>query len=131
MIRDVSKVVIDVGDQERAKVFWTETMGFELVQDAPYQGERWLEVRPPDGAVTLVLELRNDGTNARAEVPEHLPTSNAMFRCDDLPGTYRELAARGVEFPQPPVQQPFGWWSMFRDSEGNRFALEQTEPDAS
>jgi predicted enzyme related to lactoylglutathione lyase len=39
-----------------------------------------------------------------------------------------ELSARGVEFPQPPVQQPFGWWSMFNDTEGNRFALEQAEP---
>jgi hypothetical protein len=38
------------------------------------------------------------------------------------------LSARGVEFPQAPVQQPFGWWSMFNDTEGNRFALEQTEP---
>jgi predicted enzyme related to lactoylglutathione lyase len=33
-----------------------------------------------------------------------------------------------VKFPQPPVQQPFGSWSMFNDTEGNRFALEQTEP---
>jgi predicted enzyme related to lactoylglutathione lyase len=36
------------------------------------------------------------------------------------------LSARGVEFPQPPVEQPFGWWAMFNDSDGNRFALEQT-----
>jgi predicted enzyme related to lactoylglutathione lyase len=35
-----------------------------------------------------------------------------------------------VEFPQPPVYQPFGWWSMFNDTEGNRFALEQTEPES-
>jgi catechol 2,3-dioxygenase-like lactoylglutathione lyase family enzyme len=34
MISGVSKVVIEVGDQERAKGFWTETMGFGLVQDA-------------------------------------------------------------------------------------------------
>jgi predicted enzyme related to lactoylglutathione lyase len=33
------------------------------------------------------------------------------------------LTARGVQFPQPPVQQPFGWWSLFADAEGNRFAL--------
>jgi len=46
-------------------------------------------------------------------------------RCQDIRATYEDLAARGVEFPQPPVEQPFGWWSMFNDSEGNRFALEQ------
>jgi hypothetical protein len=44
--------------------------------------------------------------------------------------TDRELADRGVVFPHPPIQQPFGWWSMFEDTEGNRFALDQDE-DAS
>src|SRR6266508_5333246 len=97
----------------------------------PVRQERWLEVGSPDRAVNMVLELRGEGTHGQAEVPEHLPTSNVMFRCDDLPATHRELAARGVEFPQPPVQQPFGWWSMFNDTEGNRFALEQTVPEAS
>jgi predicted enzyme related to lactoylglutathione lyase len=130
MIEGVSKVVIDVEDQDRAKVFWTEAMDFVLVQDAPYGEERWLEVRPATQAVNLVLNLGTEGQGERGEAPDHLPTSNVMFRCDDLQATYKELTARGVEFPQPPVQQPFGWWSMFNDSEGNRFALEQTEPGA-
>jgi predicted enzyme related to lactoylglutathione lyase len=130
MISGVSKVVIDVGDQERAKVFWTETMGFELAQDAAYGDERWLEVRLPDQAVNLVLDMRAEWPDERGETPESLPNSNVMFRCDDLRATYEELTSRGVQFPQPPVQQPFGWWSMFNDTEGNRFALEQREPDS-
>ena len=127
MISGVSKVVIGLQDQDRAKAFWTETMGFELVQDTPYEQERWLEVRSPDHAIDLVLELRTGESDGR-DVPETLPTSNVMFRCDDLSATYEELAARGVEFPQPPVRMPFGSWSMFNDWEGSRFALEQTEP---
>ena len=130
MISGVSKVVIEVEDQDRAKRFWTETMGFGLVQDAPYEEERWLEVRSPDRATNLVLELRTGEPAERRVTPDHLPTSNVMFRCDDLTATYEELSARGVDFPQPPVEQPFGSWSMFDDAEGNRFALEQTESDA-
>jgi catechol 2,3-dioxygenase-like lactoylglutathione lyase family enzyme len=34
-----------VADQDRAKAFWTETMGLELVQDQPYGDEHWLEGR--------------------------------------------------------------------------------------
>jgi predicted enzyme related to lactoylglutathione lyase len=127
MITGVSKVVIGVEDQDRARAFWTETMGFDLVQDAPYGEERWLEICSPDRETDLVLELRAGEPAERQALPEHLPTSNVMFRCDDLTATYEELSARGVEFPQPPVRQPFGSWSMFSDSEGNRFALEQTE----
>jgi predicted enzyme related to lactoylglutathione lyase len=121
VIGGVIQVVIEVADQDRALAFWTQRLGFELVQDAPYGNERWLEVRTPDKAVTLVLELRQ----GERPTPSHpsLPTSNVMFYAQDLQQTYQELTARGVEFPQPPVRQPFGWWSLFQDSEGNRFAL--------
>jgi lactoylglutathione lyase len=127
MIDGVSKVVIEVRDQDRAKAFWIDTMGFSLEQDAPYGEERWLEVRSPDGETNLVLELRTEESSEEATIPDHLPTSNVMFRCRDLTRTYEELSARGVRFPQLPVRQPFGWWSMFEDSEGNRFALGKTE----
>lgn len=36
---------------------------------------------------------------------------------------WTQLSGRDVEFPVPPVQQPFGWWSLFEDPDGNRFAL--------
>jgi len=128
MIDGVSKVVIEVEDQDRAKAFWIETMGFGLVQDAPYGEERWLEVQTPDHAMNLVLELRTDEPRGQRVIPPLLPTSNVMFRCTDVSATYEELSARGVAFPQPPVRQPFGWWCMFNDTEGNRFALEPAEP---
>jgi lactoylglutathione lyase len=77
-------------------------------------------VRTRDKAVTLVLSLR---LGERPTAPHERPNSDVFFYCDDLPGTYEELRARGVEFPQPPVEQSWGWWSMFEDEEGNRFAV--------
>jgi lactoylglutathione lyase len=124
MVGGIHQVVLEVDDQDRASAFWTEAMGFELAQDAPYGDERWLEVRTPDKAVTIVLSRRQ---GERPSGPAELPTSNIMFYCDDLARTYKELRARGVEFPQPPVEQPFGWWSLFEDTEGNRFALTPRE----
>lgn len=125
MIEGVSQVIVDVEDQDRALRFWTETMEFELAQDAPYgDGGRWIEVRTPDRATILVLRRRQ---GERPTPPDELPTSNVFFYCDDLPRTYEELRARGVEFRQPPVQQSWGWWSMFEDQEGNRFALGSRE----
>ena len=121
MVGGVAQVVVEVEDQDRAKQFWTEQLGFELAQDAPYGEERWLEVRTPDKAVVLVLGVRR-GERPTAPHPS-LPTSNVMFYAEDLQQTYEELTTRGVEFPQPPVQQSFGWWSLFQDPDGNRFAL--------
>jgi catechol 2,3-dioxygenase-like lactoylglutathione lyase family enzyme len=121
MIGGVSKVVVEVEDQERAKRFWTETLGFELVQDTPYGEERWLEVRPPDQAVVVVLDIRK-GERPTPRDPS-LPTSNVFFYAEDLLKAHRELVPRGVEFPVPPTEQSFGWWSVFEDPDGNRFAL--------
>ncbi|HEY2956950.1 MAG TPA: VOC family protein [Actinomycetota bacterium] len=121
MVGGVSQVVIEVDDQDRALAFWTGKLDFELVQDVPYGNERWLEVRTPDKAVRLVLAVRH-GERPTAPDPS-LPTSNVMFYAEDLQRTYQELSARGVAFPQPPVQQPWGWWSMFADPDGTRFAL--------
>jgi lactoylglutathione lyase len=121
VIEGVSQVIVEVEDQDRALKFWTETMGFELVQDAPYgEAGRWIEVRTRDKATILVLRPRQGD---RPTAPDELPTSNTFFYCDDLRRTYDALRARGVEFAQPPVRQSWGWWSMFEDQEGNRFAL--------
>jgi predicted enzyme related to lactoylglutathione lyase len=121
VIEGVQKLVVEVEDQDRALRFWTETLDFEVVQDVQYGGDRWLEVRTPDRQATLVLALR-DGEPPTA--PDALPTSSIFFYCDDVRRTYEELRDRGVEFPQPPVEQSFGLWSMFQDNEGNRFALQ-------
>jgi predicted enzyme related to lactoylglutathione lyase len=121
VIEGVQKLVVEVEDQDRALRFWTEAMKFKVAQDVGYGEERWLEVETPDENTILVLALRSGELPVG---PEELPTSNIFFYCDDLPRTYEELSARGVEFPQPPVEQSWGWWSMFQDNEGNRFALE-------
>jgi lactoylglutathione lyase len=124
VIEGVSKVVIEVDDQAGALEFWTETLGFELYQETANGEERWIEVRTPDKGLIIVLSPRQ---NDRPNASEMLPTSNVFFCCDDLAETYDELRSRGVAFPQPPVELSFGWWSLFQDHEGNRFALHPRE----
>ena len=55
MLTAVRSVGVYAGDQDRSKKFFTETLGFELVQDTPMGdgpgAPRWIEVAPP------VLEL--------------------------------------------------------------------------
>ncbi|WGW12356.1 VOC family protein [Saxibacter everestensis] len=119
MLQGISKVRVGVADQERAKQFWLDTMRCELAQDASYGEERWLEVRLPDGAV-LILEQR-DG--AILQAPDGQPNTPVFFYCDDLDATWRQLTQRGVRFVQEPIDMPFGRWSLFEDTEGNRFPL--------
>ena len=120
MIVGVNKIVIQVDDQDRALRFWTERVGFEVVKDATMGDERWVEVRPPGHETMFVLSPREYPAPA---VRDGIPNVSYFFEADDLTATYEQLSSRGVTFVQTPVEYPWGWWSMFVDDEGNRFAL--------
>ena len=53
--------------------------------------------------------------------------SNVLFDCDDIQQTYAALLAKGVVFPEAPVQQFWGWWAVFQDPDGNTYGLGQRE----
>jgi lactoylglutathione lyase len=125
MISGVHKVVVPVGDQAEAKEFWTEKVGFTLTRDDTYGDERWIEVTPPDRSVVLVLSPRAAGAARHEPAHEQLPHSDIFFTCADIRQTHEELSARGVVFPVPPTEQHFGWWSLFEDNDGTRYALGQ------
>lgn len=123
MIEGVRSVGIYVADQDRAVQFWTDVVGFELLQDMPMgEGDdapRWIEVAPAARGVVLVLYT--------PEGQEHLVGgfSNVLFRCDDVRRTHEELSARGVAFPDEPREEFWGWWAMFQDPDGNTYGLSQ------
>jgi lactoylglutathione lyase len=126
VIDRVHKIIVPVSDETPAIEFWTARVGFELTRDERYgQGQRWVEVTPPDRSLVLVLS-RRDANDARRDVPAMLPHSPVFFDCEDIQATHRELSARGVAFPAPPALMPFGWWAMFEDNEGTRYALTQS-----
>ncbi|ALG13527.1 VOC family protein [Kibdelosporangium phytohabitans] len=123
MLRGVDQVVLYVGDQQIAKRFWTEKMGFTVAEDSPYgEDGRWIAVLSPDGNMRMVLSLREPG-HRPPRAPDGLPTSNIMFYSDDVERTYRELTAKGVDFPTAPSKMFFGWWSVFAADDGTRYAL--------
>jgi predicted enzyme related to lactoylglutathione lyase len=128
-IMGAEKIVVGVRDQVRARKFWSETLGFAVTTDAPYSdGERWVEVTSPDGGVALIL-TPDPEYRYRVSDNERIPNANPFFYTDDIERTYQELSEKGVEFPVRPSREPWGWWSMFTDSEGNRFALQQRAAD--
>jgi predicted enzyme related to lactoylglutathione lyase len=124
VITRVSKVIVPVTDQPAALEFWTTKMGFEVVRDDTYGNERWIEIKPPQQELLLVLSPRQPD-EPRRTVSDQLPHSDLFFNCSDIESTYSELSARGVRFPLPPARQHFGWWALFEDNEGTRYALGQ------
>lgn len=122
MISGISKIVVPVDDQARAKDFWTTRLGFEVVTDETYGDERWIEVSPASGSPVMVLSQRSE-VEPGGDVSDQLPHSPVFFTCHDIEATHLELSSRGVRFPVPPARMHFGWWALFEDDEGTRYAL--------
>ena len=119
MISHVSIATIYVSDQDRALAFYTEKLGFELVQDVNFgPSQRWVQVRPP-GAETDIVLYTPDGQEDRIGT-----FAGIVFTADDVEKTYEELAARGVEFTQKPTKEPWGGTqALFKDPDGNTYSL--------
>ena len=140
MIKSMSHACFYVLDQESAKRFYTEKLGFEVRSDVMMgaesegaaQGLRWLTVSPPQPARRRDHPRRPRawGTTRRtAEQIRALVAKGAIgsgvMATDDCQKTYEELSARGVVFLQEPAERPYGTEAVFRDDSGNWFSLNQ------
>jgi catechol 2,3-dioxygenase-like lactoylglutathione lyase family enzyme len=137
VITRMSHACIYVLDQDRAKQFYTEKLGFEVRGDVTMgaefegagEGFRWLTVSPPDQPdVEMVLADCGMGHDPEtADQIRALVAKGAMgvgvLASDDVQKTYEELSARGVVFTQEPAERPYGVEALFRDDSGNWFSL--------
>jgi catechol 2,3-dioxygenase-like lactoylglutathione lyase family enzyme len=117
MIEDVQVVSVPVSDQDRAKSFYTETLGFEMRTENVFgEGMRWIEVAPQGSTTSLTLV-----TWFEAMPPASL--QGLVFAVDDVHATYDELLAKGVPFDFAPREMPGGLQAVFRDPDGNGFVI--------
>ena len=125
-INRVDTVCIFVGDQNRAKAFYTQQLGFELRQDAPlYPGapSRWVAVAPHGSQTDIILYLPDENWDHYRQV---VGKSQAVtLNVTDMDQVAADLKAKGVKFVQEPDVQPWGTYATIEDSEGNHILLVQ------
>jgi len=119
---------IIVEDYDDAIAFFTEALGFDLVEDSPAQTndgrpKRWVVVRPA-GAETGILLARADGEHQVAAIGnQHAGRVGFFLGVDDFDASYEHMRAAGVEFLSEPRTEPYGRVVVFRDIAGNRWDL--------
>jgi predicted enzyme related to lactoylglutathione lyase len=133
MIQRLSHASIYVLDQQRAKQFYTEKLGFELRHEVTMGSFTWLTVGPkgqPD--LELVLMPIAPSPHMDQETCELLRKlvgkgvlGAGVFATSDCQKTYEELKAKGVEFVQPPSERPYGLEALLKDDSGNWFSMTQ------
>jgi len=126
MKHSIAHVALVVRDYDEAIAFYTQKLGFTLVEDTyqPEQDKRWVVVAPAaSNGATLLL--------ARASTPEQAQfignqAGGRVFlflSTDDFWRDYNRMTAAGVRFVRPPNVAAYGTVAVFEDLYGNRWDL--------
>lgn len=130
MSQGVEMVGLYVRDQEEARAFYVEKLGFRVHTDQRGGDYRWLTVQHPEQpSFQLGLFLPGPPVldEATAQAVRELVAKGAMpplvMVVDDCRATTERWRARGVELTQEPVER-FGTVDAgFRDPSGNGWKL--------
>jgi catechol 2,3-dioxygenase-like lactoylglutathione lyase family enzyme len=117
----ILSIVLPVRDHERAKSYYTNVMGFDLVRDER-QGpthHRWIEVGPKGAETTISLvdaHLRQT----------RMPVEGLVLKVSDLAAFRSRLKANGAR-PSEIVKENWGLHFSLHDPDGNNWIVVELE----
>ena len=122
MINRVGQIMLYVNNQDEAKEFWTEKVGFSVISEEDNgEGMRWIEIAPTKEAETSII-LHNKELIAKMQPGVELGTPSLMFFSKDFDKLYSDLSNKNVAVGEI-VNMPSGRVFNFADSENNYFAV--------
>ncbi|TDD30529.1 glyoxalase [Actinomadura sp. KC06] len=114
-ITHVRLLTVPVSDQDAAKAFYADTLGFEVVSDQSNGPIRWLQLAPKGAQTNVVLANHVPGVTPGSVHGLILETSDLDADCEQLRG-----AGVDVDGPQ---DLPWGRQATLTDPDGNGIVL--------
>ena len=126
----ISQMSLVVTNKAKSLAFFTEKVGFEKKTDVTGPGGyRYVTVGPKGQELELALwEVGSTPDPTQAEASKNWAAARAppiVISVADCQKTYQELSAKGVDFPQPLMEHPWGVVATFKDLDGNLFSISQ------
>ncbi|MFJ8515271.1 VOC family protein [Lysinibacillus xylanilyticus] len=126
MINKVGQIMLYVNNQNEAKEFWTEKVGFSVISEEDNgQGMKWIEISPTEEAETKII-LHNKELIAKMQPELNLGTPSLMFFSEDIDKLYTDLLNKNVIVGEM-VNMPSGRVFNFADNENNYFAVMESK----
>jgi catechol 2,3-dioxygenase-like lactoylglutathione lyase family enzyme len=114
-ITHVQVLSVPVSDQDRARDFYINTLGFELVNESSMGDQRWVQVAPKGSPTGLTLVTWFPTMPAGS-------LKGLVLQTPDVDGETERLRRVGVEI-EGPQDAPWGRYSTFDDPDGNGIVL--------
>lgn len=125
MTQHLAQIALVVDDYDRAIAWYTEKLGFTVVEDTVLSDtKRWVLLAPQgSNGCRLLLARATSPEQERAIGNQSGGRVFLFLHTDDFEGDHTALKAKGVEFVREAEQQPWGMVAVFRDLYGNLWDL--------
>ena len=125
MKQELAHVAIVVKDYDEAIQFYTEQLGFELIEDTVLsETKRWVLVAPKGSSGCRLLLAKGANEEQQSRIGNQTGGRVFLFlHTDDFWRDYNNYTAKGIEFVRPPAKEEYGTVAVFKDLYGNLWDL--------
>ena len=123
----IANVALLVTDYDEAIAFYTQKLGFDLLEDSNLGGgKRWVQVAPKNNSGTALLLAKASNEKQQSAVGDQAGGRVWLFlQTDDFWHDYHAMQAAGVIFHETPRQEAYATVVVFEDLYGNKWDLLQ------
>jgi catechol 2,3-dioxygenase-like lactoylglutathione lyase family enzyme len=121
----ITHIALVVSDYDEAIDFYTQKLGFTLLEDTVMSAtKRWVLVTPKGAKECALLLAKAADETQQSRVGNQTGGRVFLFlRTDDFWRDYNEMIANNVHFVRPPKEEPYGTVAVFTDLYGNMWDL--------
>jgi catechol 2,3-dioxygenase-like lactoylglutathione lyase family enzyme len=125
MNQRIAHLAIVVNDYDEAIEFYTQKLGFELIEDTPLsETKRWVIVAPKGGGGCSLLLAKAANEAQQSRVGNQTGGRVFLFlHTDDFWRDYHKLIYHEVVFVRAPSEEAYGTVAVFKDFYGNLWDL--------
>jgi catechol 2,3-dioxygenase-like lactoylglutathione lyase family enzyme len=129
MNQRLAHIALVVKDYDEAIAFYTQTLGFILIEDTVLsETKRWVMVKPNGQSECCLLLAKAATAEQQTRIGNQTGGRVFLFLyTDDFWRDYNNLIEKKVNFVRPPVEEPYGTVAVFEDLYGNLWDLIQSK----
>ncbi|MFN4145844.1 MAG: VOC family protein [Runella sp.] len=127
MPQNLAQLALVVADYDEAIEFYTQKLGFQLIEDsAMSETKRWVRIVPPGSKGCQLLLAKATTDEQRSRVGNQTGGRVFLFlHTDDFERDYANLISQNIKIIRPRSQEEFGTVCVFEDLYGNLWDLIQ------
>jgi catechol 2,3-dioxygenase-like lactoylglutathione lyase family enzyme len=125
MIQKIAHIALVVTDYDEAIEFYTQKLGFDLLEDTPLSDtKRWVLVAPKGSKECALLLAKAANDIQKASIGNQTGGRVFLFlETDDFWRDYQQMTDNHIDFVRNPSEESYGIVAVFEDLYGNLWDL--------